>query len=1237
MLKNVWRFSLVFFCLGGAGLATRTAEAQFNPNGFIRTDGWNFLGPLLNPFGAGPSLDTLNRNWVAPHDIGAENPRGNSGEMWDNIDFNGVSPATGFNLGGLAPDPTWFTIAFLEGAFGLPTGTFPRQDRVDYGDSAAAGSGILPIVNTQIIPLVPGGTPIPIDNIMIVATTYVRNNGPTILADLCTGSDDSIQVFVNNGCVLAKSIPRGYGGGCQEITPFVLPSGISKIAALVWEGGGGHNLGLGIQLAGSGVNLSDGNGIVDFLGPGTVEIGQTQYYVDREIPRRPLSCPLTTDQPLQVTLRGSGPGADSDVITVTECVLAVDHPSFSISGVSNGGIVVDKAADPPRPLRPVGPDFDDHCEVGIHAGGASDTTYDAGTGEYTSTSNSGGDLWDGANDFEFAYNRVSGDFDLSIKVTSRTHPTAPGNAVGNRWGKTGLLARLPQSTVSGQQEGCSKQTMIQDHYPDLQDAFRLAGRQVHNTCATMYEEVNDRGPGLVSTAHPPYYRLTRRGNVIEGWGSDDVMVESDPTNDTLWSARGRADDWGSAPEVLLGFGSSEHGDGGAGPLVYTFQVLNYTATKVPIYTIAPIGRTITWTVTRAQLNAGLTYTVNYDVPATITFEGTASSGATPVGFAAGATAATLITASSSVGMFDTAHDIGAPPSIGSTVEAGGVYTVSGSGSDIWDGGDHMQYAYKSVTGDFVATARVTNVVNPPNARWGRYGIMARYTCDAASKYSMACFTYRGEDVNNQDTHRHQSRRDHLNNGTTRDNQVLSALDMASIFAAPNQNLGWVRLTRRGDYFYTQFAPDNPGQPGQPGVFVVAGGDTHTGAPETLLVGLVASSHNTAGSNQLVVTYDNVSIGAPDPIENPCPDQRDVIVDKDFEDGGAGLGGPDTVVNVGGLLTFTPAVVGGRLRLTQDGINDSASSVYFDTTGTNLGDIDFRADFDVFYSKADPAGLPADGLVFSVVNDSFANATGHVGDAGGGGGYNAGDHNLIPTDTRRRRGFAIEFDNWDGGHLDNDPPGGHGANAGSNAFYHVGLNFTNDMQSAQNNVERGVVLPPLFNNPDGIHVTVFYSPQNDAESHIRVLVNANGGAGGDGVLALDAIGPRLVGDCYLGFTAATGGANANHEVDNLLVAECTGNPPVGQFHRGDADGNGTLQLTDAVRILNVLFLGTGVILCADSADADDNGTLQLTDAVRILNVLFLGTGVIPLPGPTAAPCGPDPTGDALDCGSYLPCE
>ena len=51
------------------------------------------------------------------------------------------------------------------------------------------------------------------------------------------------------------------------------------------------------------------------------------------------------------------------------------------------------------------------------------------------------------------------------------------------------------------------------------------------------------------------------------------------------------------------------------------------------------------------------------------------------------------------------------------------------------------------------------------------------------------------------------------------------------------------------------------------------------------------------------------------------------------------------------------------------------------------------------------------------------------------------------------------------------------------------------------------------------------------------------------------------------------------------------------------------------------------MCEDSVDADDNGEFEITDAVRILNFLFLGTDTLPAPYPNA---GQDLTVDALRC-------
>jgi len=96
-------------------------------------------------------------------------------------------------------------------------------------------------------------------------------------------------------------------------------------------------------------------------------------------------------------------------------------------------------------------------------------------------------------------------------------------------------------------------------------------------------------------------------------------------------------------------------------------------------------------------------------------------------------------------------------------------------------------------------------------------------------------------------------------------------------------------------------------------------------------------------------------------------------------------------------------------------------------------------------------------------------------------------------------------------------------------------------------------------------------------------------------------------------------------------------PVGSgargFKRGDADGNQSVELTDAVYLLSYLFLGGPRLSCEDAGDFDDSGSLELTDAVVSLAYLFLGGPPSPAPGPKA--CGPDPTGDPLTCNT--PCQ
>ena len=59
-----------------------------------------------------------------------------------------------------------------------------------------------------------------------------------------------------------------------------------------------------------------------------------------------------------------------------------------------------------------------------------------------------------------------------------------------------------------------------------------------------------------------------------------------------------------------------------------------------------------------------------------------------------------------------------------------------------------------------------------------------------------------------------------------------------------------------------------------------------------------------------------------------------------------------------------------------------------------------------------------------------------------------------------------------------------------------------------------------------------------------------------------------------------------------------------------------------------------VTCLDACDANDDGEVDISDAVRALTRLFIGS--LPLPGPFGA-CGVDGTADVLGCDSFRPCE
>ena len=117
--------------------------------------------------------------------------------------------------------------------------------------------------------------------------------------------------------------------------------------------------------------------------------------------------------------------------------------------------------------------------------------------------------------------------------------------------------------------------------------------------------------------------------------------------------------------------------------------------------------------------------------------------------------------------------------------------------------------------------------------------------------------------------------------------------------------------------------------------------------------------------------------------------------------------------------------------------------------------------------------------------------------------------------------------------------------------------------------------------------------------------------------------------FLAIGCPNTGPDASVEIDSIAwkkgvhppqADSCGG--PERRFRRGDADGNGTVELTDVINTLGFLFLGNPRRLpCWDASDVDDSGILDLTDAIVSLGWQFLGNPPN-LVSPGALTCGPD---------------
>lgn len=84
------------------------------------------------------------------------------------------------------------------------------------------------------------------------------------------------------------------------------------------------------------------------------------------------------------------------------------------------------------------------------------------------------------------------------------------------------------------------------------------------------------------------------------------------------------------------------------------------------------------------------------------------------------------------------------------------------------------------------------------------------------------------------------------------------------------------------------------------------------------------------------------------------------------------------------------------------------------------------------------------------------------------------------------------------------------------------------------------------------------------------------------------------------------------------------PPL--FVRGDANGDGAVDIADAIATLLCLFLGQSM-KCEDALDANDDGAVDISDPLRGLEFLFRDGSAPAAPFPDR---GPDGTADDLGC-------
>lgn len=220
----------------------------------------------------------------------------------------------------------------------------------------------------------------------------------------------------------------------------------------------------------------------------------------------------------------------------------------------------------------------------VGSGATGSITANAQPGSFTFVGG-GNDIWDNGDDFDFAHNTVSGDFDIRVRVEA-LEPVA-------RWTKAGLMAReslaresrmafnrvtpLPVATGSGGNGA-----------DDTRFAYRTGNVEVDADTSVHNGGRHEDGSGAPQYPNG-WLRLTRVGNTFNAYRSTDGFN---------WALQGSQDTatWGAptpapvAADLLVGLAVSRHS--GGDPLA-TCEFRDYgTPNSIAAITRSPASQTI---------------------------------------------------------------------------------------------------------------------------------------------------------------------------------------------------------------------------------------------------------------------------------------------------------------------------------------------------------------------------------------------------------------------------------------------------------------------------------------------------------------------------------------------------------------------------------------------------------------------------------------------------------------------